>query len=209
MKTKISTSSCLRNPLTNQKLPILAILIAFFSITTLTAQDTLPAPRCEFASAYLNGSWYIFGGLVHSTPSKSSKSMEEPCNNVFVFYDSSNMWVNMAASQTISSRYSHKIIASNGKLYTFGGQGTDPDNYLRDTWVYDTVAKAWTNKTATATGDFPGNVASYGLSVHNNLMYLHGGHSRYNSGGYHVDEVTNYLYSYNPATNHWQLYYHR
>jgi len=187
--------------LTKKSLTI--IVIALFATTNLTAQDTLPAPRCEFASAYLNGSWYIFGGLVDTTQSKFSKTLEDPKNDMWEYAEGNDGWKEVADDNPPPPRNNHKMVAINGKLYTFGGEGTDPDNFLRDTWVYDPATKTWTDLTQSAMGDIPNNVANYGLTVNNNQMYLYGGHSRYNSGG-QTDEVTNYLYSYNTVSNYWQ-----
>ena len=193
-KTKIRVNPCN---------PWILILIALLTTTTLTAQDTLPAPRCEFASAYLDGSWYIFGGLVDTTQSKSTKTEDIPDNDIWEWTEGNDGWLEVAPDNPPPVRNNHKMVEINGKIYTFGGEGTDPDNFLRDTWVYDPDTETWTDKTLTAMGDIPNNVAGYGLTVNNNLMYLYGGHSRYYSGG-QVDEVTNYLYSYNPETNYWQ-----
>lgn len=179
------------------------IVIAFLATPTLTAQDTLPAPRCEFASAYLDGSWYIFGGLVDSAQSKYIKTDDIPDNDMWEFTEGNDGWLEVADYNPPPVRNNHKMVEINGKLYTFGGEGTDPDNFLRDTWVYDPATKTWTDLTQSAMGDIPNNVANYGLTVNNNQMYLYGGHSRYNSGG-QTDEVTNYLYSYNTVSNYWQ-----
>ena len=187
----------------------LTILIALLATTTLTAQDTLPAPRCEFASSYLDSSWYIFGGLVDTTQNKSTETMGVPKNDLHEWAEGNDGWLELADINPPPPRNNHKMVAINGKLYTFGGESTDPDNYLQDLWEYDPVSKIWTDKTQTAMGSppSPGNLAKYGLAEHNNKMYLYGGRYRFTSGSTVYEGVSHSINSYNPATNYWEYIY--
>ncbi|MCD4679254.1 MAG: hypothetical protein K8S00_02585, partial [Bacteroidales bacterium] len=109
------------------KILTLTILIAFFATPTLKAQDTRPAPRCEFASAYLNGSWYIFGGLVDTTQSISTKSEDVPQKDLHEWAECNEGWCEVADVNPPPPRNNHKMVTINGKRYLIGGEVTDFD----------------------------------------------------------------------------------
>ena len=99
----------------------------------------------------------------------------------------------------------HGFTSAGGKLYVHGGYGlTTLDNYgaLSDFHVFDPVAMAWTDLSHAASGIVPTARYSHGFSSRDGKLYVHGGCTIEDSGGYCFGFGDD-LHSYDPVAMAW------
>lgn len=141
----------------------------------------LPSFRYEFASAELNGSVYVIGG-VHLP------SVWFPTRLVEKYNLEKDTWITVAPYP--KPIHHTGAVSCLGKLYVVGGNGVRivPRN---DVYAYDPVDNTWTRKT-----NLPVARGALGVVAINNKIYAVG-------GGINKKPV-NILEEYDPFTNTWQ-----
>lgn len=129
----------------------------------------MPFGRQELASAVLNGKMYVIGGLDDGRAAT---------DNVDVYNPATNTWISVASlPQAI---HHNCAAAAAGKVYAFGGAGTD--NY-----VYDPVNDSWSQVASLPVAQH----LTPAVGVINDKIYVAGGASG------------PILQIYDPATNTW------
>jgi hypothetical protein len=120
-----------------------------------------PSPRAGAAVVYDAGSDLVvlFGGA----PGNCRYPIcPEASAETWVYDPAANTWERRSADPAPSARHGHGLAydAASDRVVLFGGDSTE--NWLDDTWSYDTDADAWTE--IAAVGDPPPRRALYAMS---------------------------------------------
>jgi N-acetylneuraminic acid mutarotase len=133
----------------------------------------IPTPRVMAASANLNGTIYVVGGI--------NTGFSNGLNTVEAYQPSTNTWSSIAPLPVTTSESA--AAAANGKVYVFGGYQPNINNTLMSTYEF-TPPSTWTQK-----ANMPGPARTIGAArACNGKIYVI---------GYNVN------YEYNPNTNTW------
>ena len=88
------------------------------------------------------------------------------------------------------ARHSHVAIAQDKKLFVYGGEGKNDEQYRQHIWVYDTEHNSWDRHNTT--GDIPDHVWGSRATLVKNTIFLFGGSYNY--------QYSNDIYSLNLDT---------
>ncbi len=133
----------------------------------------IPTPRVMAASANLNGTIYVIGGI--------NSGFSNGLNTVEAYQPSTDTWSSITPLPVTTSESA--AAAANGKLYVFGGYQPNINNTLMSTYEF-TPPSTWTQK-----ANMPGPARTIGAAqACNGKVYVI---------GYNVN------YEYNPSTNTW------
>ena len=137
-----------------------------------------PPGRYSHAATGVDDKMYITGGM---------DDEGNTLDDLWEYDNEANSWSEVLASCPLPARSDHSLDAlPDGSIVAIGGMGS-AHTPLSDTWVYDTVASSWTQRT-----DFPGPYGgAYGSStaVHGNKVYVSG--------------TTDDVYVYDVITDSW------
>lgn len=181
----------------------ISLLLILTNPPRLLAQDYPPA-RFQHAMAADESHLYMFAGFVETEgmPGQQGITGDYDVENDLWVFDFDNMtWTKVESSAMPEKRSGHSMFILDGKLYTFAGRGSDNDNNLRSTDVCDLSTGEW--QQANPSGPLPPNLAYYASALINNSWFILGGWENYNSDGYQVTGVTNYLFQYQTVENRW------
>lgn len=127
-----------------------------------------------------------------------------------------------AANNTPGYRAEAMYWTCNGKLYLFGGEGTDKNgstDLLNDLWEYDPATNNWTWLKGSDTKNQYGVYGTQGVAHANNTpgsrrtgtgqaiggkLYLFGGNGYSSLNGFPSTGYQSDLWEYDPATNNWR-----
>ncbi len=133
----------------------------------------IPTPRVMAASANLNGTIYVVGGI--------NSGFSNGLSTVEAYQPSTNTWSTVTPLPVTLSEAA--AAAANGKLYVFGGYQPNSANTLMSTYEF-TPPSTWTQK-----ANMPGPAHDIGAArACNGKVYVI---------GYNVN------YEYNPSANTW------
>jgi len=106
---------------------------------TQKSPSSYPSARYRHGMAYdsTSGVIVLFGGI------ESGGNDDE----TWTYNVATDTWTQKSPASEPSARYSHAMAydSANGKVVLFSGVGSSP-TYKGDTWVYDTSANTWTQK---------------------------------------------------------------
>ena len=145
---------------------------------SFTSQQALPSGRANHASAAVNNSIYILGGMSNSTTYNNTNLCYTP---------GSNSWT---TKNVLPAAISYGAAAAVGnKIYLIGGR-TSSSNYVASTYCYDTITDSWTTL-----ANLP--VQSYGhkCCAVNGKVYM--------VGGCHSTTYRSTTFYYDPSISRW------
>ena len=151
-----------------------------------TLRAPLPAPRFADASAAVNRTLYVAGGL-QTTPSCSWS------NTLFAYDVPSDSWSTKAPMPT--ARAYVMGAGANGMFYAIGGQTSCGAPPLSTVEAYNPKTNAWTVKRP-----MPAGVLSGGTAVVRGIVYVIGGAGALPGGGY---AAWSRVFAYDPKTDTW------
>ena len=150
-----------------------------------------PGPRYDSAGAWLDGSFYIFGGMVEESPGF-------PKNDMHMYDDTTNKWEEVSATNPPPSRYGHTMVEYNGKFYAVGGRDASGGHY-NDNRVFDPATQSWAEKKSLGAGR-----AFHASAVYNKpgdgQIWILGGHVKYDGESYY----SRGLYVYDIPNDRWR-----
>jgi N-acetylneuraminic acid mutarotase len=145
---------------------------------------TAPSVRVSPTEVTIGSKIYLFGGWGGGNYK----------NDLYSYEPATGCWEDLSTGQTgtpPSIRYYHGATALDGKLYIFGGYNGGP---LGELFVYDPVAKSWSNVTTPLFGSAPS--ARYGTSLWSayGKVYIYGGYTN----SYRTE-----VFTYDPISRTW------
>jgi Uncharacterized protein conserved in bacteria len=141
----------------------------------------LPSPRAHFAYGFVNGKFYIIGGV---------GSDMLPKNNIYEYDPSTNQVVEKSAKLPKGVAFCASTVY-NGRIYVIGGMDHD-GNILADVYEYDPVSDTVAQKASM-------NVAR------ENLACAELGGKIYCFGGDDGSTTLEVIEVYDPSTNTWSI----
>ena len=130
---------------------------------------------------------YVFGGEDRNTRSLLLNSISD-------FSPEINSWTSGTSETNPPARRDHCAGAIDGKLYIFGGVGSN-SQYRSDVWMYDPAFTNWFFQDTQGTKPTARKLSA--SASFNDKMYIFGGQD---TNGYRGD-----LWEYNPSSTNWTL----
>ncbi|HUW91093.1 MAG TPA: kelch repeat-containing protein [Candidatus Nanopelagicaceae bacterium] len=109
-----------------------------------------------------------------------------------------NLWTELFPSNSPSARSSHSMVYDpvNQKIILFGGVDLS-DNWLNETWIYDSTTNSWTQVFPDSAPPIRGSASMF-YDVQTQKVIVFGG---YRDSGNHLDDTWAYDYTTNNWTN--------
>lgn len=158
---------------------ILSSSVYASDLSTWNQKTSKQESNYAFASAYLNGKLYTFGGATNAFPYGINKIEE---------YDiSTNTW--SYKTDMITGRAYSQATVVDGTIYLMGGITPTQDLDLNE--AYNPVTNTWVTKQK-----MPAALHAFSSIAVNKKIYVIGGYT-------YAGTVTNSVYSYDTTTNTW------
>lgn len=156
-----------------------------------------PPARYGHSMVALNGTVYVFGGMVSGQYGLISAPNWEPVNDLWR-WDDGNDWELLNPTPAPPARVYHTAVASRGKMYVFFGLGQG-GTALSDVWSYDPTTNSWQQETP-AGGDQPAARYHHSTTATNDgPIYVFGG---VGSDGFVIDDY--HIWKYDPSARTWE-----
>jgi len=162
--------------------------------TSTTPSITTPSARYGYGMVYDESvnKVILFGGGYQDGTSYTY------CGDTWIYDPLANLWIEIFPQQQPTARHSHSMaydpIAE--KIILFGGIDIT-DNWIDDTWIFDSRTQVWTQIFPDNHPSFRGS-ASIFYDPQAQKVVLFGG---FRSGGGHLDDTWAFDYSINNWTN--------
>ena len=174
---------------------ILALLTCLICVThaanaqsgTWSVAGTNAPRRDGHSMTKIGDRLYVFGGEYRDTRGDEIDSLT-------IFDPDTTDWGEVEPETNPPARRDHCAGAIDGKLYIFGGVGSN-SQYRSDVWMYDPAFTNWFFQDAQGTKPTARKLSA--SASFNDKMYIFGGQD---TNGYRGD-----LWEYNPATTNWTL----
>lgn len=151
-----------------------------------------PSPRFGYGMVYDDSinKIVLFGGGFQDSTSYSY------FGDTWIYDPIANIWTEIFPQQSPSARSSHSMVydSINQKIILFGGIDLN-DNWLDDTWIFDSTLERWTQVFPETSPPQRGSASMY-FDEHAQKIILYGG---YRAIGGHFEDT----WSYDYATNNW------
>lgn len=183
----------------NSMISILVLIGLSFSIIS-----ALPTPREGAASVELNGKVYITGGkIVDPLCFNCPDDYETSFNDLTVFDSENGVFVEEDFASFSVSRVHHTVVATdNGKLYVFGGAGSNNEieSYDIETNEWSIISPADDHKSWTVYGTRPSARKGHASFYFGNQIFIFGGID-FESGN-----ALNDMWIFDLNTNEWNQF---